>query len=71
MRPPGVHSVPHDLNRPASADVVKVVKCQVDGIAVDISANALGGLCTLVSSAASLRVCSALPGADASGAVSA
>ena len=39
--------VPHDLTRPAHADVVKVIKCQVDGIAVDISANALGGLCTL------------------------
>ena len=39
--------VPHDLTRSAHADVVKVVKCQVDGIAVDISANALGGLCTL------------------------
>ena len=43
----GVHSVPHDLTRPTHADVVKVVKCQVDGIAVDVSANALGGLCTL------------------------
>jgi hypothetical protein len=43
----GVHSVPHDLTRSTHADVVKVVKCYVDGIAVDISANALGGLCTL------------------------
>ena len=43
----GVHSVPHDLTRCTQADVVKVVKCQVDGISVDISANALGGLCTL------------------------
>ena len=72
----GVYSVPHDLNRPAHAEVVKVVKCQVipssmpcrlhclsvtqtnkimihifamqiDGISVDISANALGGLFTL------------------------
>lgn len=25
----GVYSVPHDLNRPAHAEVVKVVKCQV------------------------------------------
>ena len=39
--------MPHDLTRPTHADVVKVVKCQVDGIAVDVSANALGGLCTL------------------------
>ena len=42
-----VYSVPHDLSRPAHAEVVKVVKCQVDGIAVDVSANALGGVCTL------------------------
>mmetsp|Transcript_86884 Transcript_86884/g.231786 ORF Transcript_86884/g.231786 Transcript_86884/m.231786 type:complete len:217 (+) Transcript_86884:209-859(+) len=41
-----VTSVPPDLET-AVAEVVKVVKCEVGGVMVDISANALGGICTL------------------------
>mmetsp|Transcript_44534 Transcript_44534/g.140498 ORF Transcript_44534/g.140498 Transcript_44534/m.140498 type:complete len:580 (-) Transcript_44534:331-2070(-) len=53
----GVHSVPRDLRAQSReelgkkdqgpVEIVKVVKCQVNGISVDITANALGGMCNL------------------------